>query len=419
MTKAQRIEEYIKDCFEVFHLNYKEYYYYEFEEGNPEEILWADDKGKISISAVEHASEVLGISVENILACNDDARRKWLRKYPFFWCMPGYEYSYEKSFYAPGFENLRLIERIFDSDLHEQYPVRFDYDDVVKRMIEKLKLQDRVEPGSFHEGASIQQLQITTENFCSFDRIEEMTISFIEMIKTATRLFLKALREELCAEEVEEYNLLVSVLGLRDRYYTRGYLYYNQLLKVKEFYCDLNEETFSSVIVFKRALNFKPWRYSEFICNKDLVQDYLNVMPQAKAIMREYAMEVSRFRCVFIWSDAKPITFSPEEEKMLSDFNEVIGEEDIPVEQRAKERSFVNIDKTSEELNGEEKTAEKIIGYCRPVKLGGLAVRMPQPDNDPLAMIKHINTLLGKVEHNNYIERIIARSNSSGGASDE
>jgi len=104
---------------------------------------------------------------------------------------------------------------------------------------------------------------------------------------------------------------------------------------------------------------------------------------------------------------------------MLSDFNEVIGEEDIPVEQRAKERSFVNIDKTSEELNGEEKTAEKIIGYCRPVKLGGLAVRMPQPDNDPLAMIKHINTLLGKVEHNNYIERIIARSNSSGGASDE
>ncbi len=419
MTKAQRIEEYIKDCFEAFHLNYKEYYYFEFEEGNPEEILWADEKGKISVSAVEHASEILGISTENILACSKEARMKWLRKYPFFWCVPGYEYSYEKSFYAPGFEKLRLIERIFDSDLHEQYPVRFDYDDVVRRMIEKLKLQECVEPGSYHEGASIQQLQISTENFCSYDRIEEMTTSFIEMVKTATHLFFKALSEELCATEVEEYNLLVSVLGLRDKYYTRGYLYYNQLLKVKDFYKDLNEETFSGAIIFKHALNFKPWRYSEFICNKELVQSYLDVMPQAKAIMREYAMEVSRFNCVFVWSDAKPITFSPEEEKMLSDFNEIVGEEDIPVEQRARERSFVNIDKTPEELNGEEKTAETIISYCRPVKLGGLMVKMPHVDNDPLAMFKHINTLLGKVEHNNYIERIIDRNDNSGGASDE
>ncbi len=416
MTKAERIEEFVKVCFELFHLNYEEYFCYDFEDGVLEEISWVDDKGKIIMSAVEHASEVLGISVEDILSKNREAMMKWLRKYSYLELLGEYYYAYEKTFYTPEFEVVRLAERIFDSDLSDQYTTRYDYVDIKKRMLEKLKLKNLVEPGAFHENATINNLRITTENFCSYDRIEEMTISFIDMINNSKQLFLKAINTELNKEEINEYNLLVSILGMRDRFYTRGYLYYSQLQKVRDFYKDINQDNFSDSIIFKQVHEFKPWRCSEFICNRDLVQKYLDVLPQTKADMRVYALDVTRFRCEFVWSDAKPIMYSPEEEKMLSDFNAAIGEEDIPLEKRAKERSCVDIDKTVDELNGEDKTAEMILSYCRPVKLGGLSIKIPSENYDASIMLKHISTLLGKVEHNNYIERIIARNEVSGGA---
>lgn len=423
MTKAERIVAYIKECFESFHIDFNKYFFYDFEDEGFEEIVWVDDKGKICMPAIEYASEILGISVEDIVSRNEDAPLKWLRKYPFFWHFRAYEYSYEKSFYVPEYESIRMVEVIFESDLRKQYPLRYNYHDVIKRMKEKLKLQNLVEPGVFHEGAMINNLRISTENFCSFDEIEEMTNSFINMIKNATQLFLKTLHTDLSDEEQNEYNLLVSALGLRDRFYTDGYLYYNQLLKVRAFYRDLNEQNFNDSIVFMHCLDFKPWRYSEFINNKELVQKYLNVVPQAKAAMREYAVEASVFKCVFEWSDAQPITFTPEVEQLISEVNASIGEKEIPLEKRSKELSSVKIDKTAEEFNGEEKTAEILMSYCRPAKLGGLPIRIPTYDLHPQintqAAIRHISALLGKIEHNNFIERVVARNNRSGGSGNE
>ncbi len=419
MTKAQKIENYIKECFQLFDINYKEYYYFQYEDGVFEDILWSDDNSEISMPAIEHASEVLGISVDDILSRNEKVLQKWLVKYPYFGHLGGYNYAYEKSFYTKEFERLRLLESIFDSDLSEQYPIRYDYADVKKRMIDKLKLLEQVEPGIYHEGATIKKLKISTENFCSYEKIEEMAICFIAMIKTATQLFLKAIHMNLNNEEKNEYNLLVSVLGLRDRFFTSGYLYYNQLMKVKDFYKNINDDTFCKYIIFKRILEFKPWRYSEFINNKKLVQEYLDVIPQAKAVMRDYAMEVTRFKCTFVWSDANPIMFSAKEEQIFSEINAILGEEDIPLDKRAKEWSYLNIDKTDEELNGEKKTAETILSYCRPVKLGGLAIKIPMYKNDPSDAIKHLRTLVGKVEDNNFVRRIIARKQKSGGSSNE
>ena len=65
MTKAQRIEEYIKECFETYGVPIEEFFSYQDEDGY-EDFDWTDGKGKINMKAVNYASELLGISVDEI-----------------------------------------------------------------------------------------------------------------------------------------------------------------------------------------------------------------------------------------------------------------------------------------------------------------------------------------------------------------
>lgn len=415
MTKAQRIKAYIRECFEENSINIKEFFS-NICEGTAYDICWTDKNGKIDMGIVSYASELLGISVDDILTQNDKAITKWWDKYPYFKYTEAYKYAYDRTFYGDGYDSMRLCEVIFDTKIDAPYPTRYNYQDVIKRLLEELKEIDKSLPGTYHKGAHITNLTICTNNFCEFEEIEEMTESFISMLERAKELFLKVIFSELTEDEIKEYNMLVTVLGLRDKYYTGGYLRYNELLLVKDQYKHLTHENFYDDIVFKHGLDFTPWRCKGFIENRDLVVRYLKVMPDAKGFMREFAVAVSQFLCNFVWSDAKPYVFSPEEEEEMAYIDELLGQEPVPYDERPKQHTEFYVKKTQEELAGDNFTADLLLKYCRPEKLGGISVRTPKYTEDPL---DRITALLGKVLHNNYIERLPYLADNSGGSKNE
>lgn len=101
--------------------------------------------------------------------------------------------------------------------------------------------------------------------------------------------------------------------------------------------------------------------------------------PLAKSKMRQFGLELTKFSCDFVWSDAKPIMFSDEEEMELADFEDICGLEHTPIEERAKERTHIFVEKNRSEIYGWGsyiKTLKKAYG---PVSKGGVVapVRVP------------------------------------------
>ena len=409
MASANEIKDYIKSCFSIYGLNLAEYFYWDFEDTNFEEIPWINEDGDLLPGLLPFACEILGFSEEEIAGCNEKAMFKWQHKYPYFQHLTPFSVAYKRTYFqGEEFDALRTLGLLFEVNMDKYYPSRFDSKDITKRLIQQLKDLDTSFPGTYHKGAHITDLTISTRNFCQYPDISEMTNSFITMVDNAISLFLKAVKEGLGTEEIKEYNFLVSVLGIRDRFYTRGYLYYDGLIKARELYSSLDEESFRDIIIFKKGLKFKPWQASEFVNDKDLVSRYLIAMPEAKAEMREFAVGVSQFECFFTWSDASPIQFSPEEEEELDAVDELLGEEPIPLEERAKEHTTVYVPKNKEELSGDEITAKTLIDYCRPVKLGGLMCKKPRSYGlFDMTRMDHIQFLLGKIKSNSFMDRII------------
>lgn len=415
MDDAEKIVTFIREWFDELSINYRQYFYYnpydpdedEFFDAEWVEIQWIKKDGTLDMKAVSYASEVLGISVKDILQTNEEAGMKWLRKYPYIIYVRPFEVAYENTFYGKGVEALRLIEVLFGKQPDLKYPPRYDYADVVRRLRAQLQEIDKVLPGTIHPNADITKLYISTENFCRFEHISEMTESFIAMTERATEMFLKAVRTELPAEEINEYNFLVSALGLEDRACVSRYLYYNSLRKIREVYQDVDRENMSRYLVFKRAREFQPWRCADFVNNKALVKQYLAVMPEAKGEMRKFAMSASRFLCDFVWSDAEPI-WDPDEDKDRDPFWEPTPAEKLP-----KKNTKIYVEKTPEELGGDDVTAKRLLRYCKPAKLGGIEVLAVQEQ------LERIKEMVGKVPENNYMDRIGGAFSGKEGETDE
>lgn len=102
-----------------------------------------------------------------------------------------------------------------------------------------------------------------------------------------------------------------------------------------------------------------------------LVQKYENIFPETKGELRQFAMLISKFYCEFIWSDAKPLTFSLEQEQEL---DLMFGEDDLPLSERAKEPSHIYIDKTPEEIGNDGKYVKRILDATAVSSKGGLSV---------------------------------------------
>ena len=144
-----------------------------------------------------------------------------------------------------------------------------------------------------------------------------MVGEIIRMFNRAGELFFRALKSDLEEVEINEYNFIVSLLRIRDAYYHSGYIYYSNICRCREVYKQEARPRFQDYVRVDNYRSFKPWICTGFIENRNLVEEYLDIMPEAKGLMREDAMSISNFCCTFTWSDAHPIMLSPEEEEEL------------------------------------------------------------------------------------------------------
>lgn len=302
MRNAEKVESFIRSVFEVYGLDYGDYFSIYTADDEKVELPMVMD-GEFDMTMVHRAAEILGEDVEDLLSMNSKKAAKWQIRFPYIDQKQSFEYACSRSYYGKNYDTLRLMEAIWDIDIPNK-PMRYDYKDVTRRMHALLKEYDKVAPGTYHEGANCDHLQINTTSFCHFAELEQMMASFFEMVERASVLFFTALEQDLSAEEIKEYNIIVSVLGIQDRCIPqKGELHYNMLRKLAPVYKAEQQADFLDYVILNPAKDVAPWRCAEFVQNRDMVQAYADIVPRAKKAMREFAFLATQFHCSFAWSD--------------------------------------------------------------------------------------------------------------------
>ncbi len=369
MKKPQTIAQFIMDCFNELCLDYDDYFSFIGKDGKKHRIPLCVD-GKLDKEAVKLAGRILGINVKDLMSCNYDAFIKWMDKFEYFSCYRQFNAAYERTIYSRRYDEIKLKEAIFGVKLPK--PIKYDLRQIKKRLEEKLKELDTSLPGTFHEDAEIQDLKVGISNFCHYPKIKEFIESYLQMIERAGELFFKAIDEDLCDDEINEYNIIVSVIGIKDFVYpTKGNLYYDNIVRCREIYKRENLPNFYDYITFAPTRSVVPWRCAEFVENQELVQRYINFHPNDKRYMREFAMQTKQFKCDFVWSDAKPVRLDDDGEEMYGDdFDDIFGKPTKP----ALERTVVFVPKTPEEIGDNEKYADILLQLCGSEKKGGIVL---------------------------------------------
>lgn len=377
MGSGKEINEFIRECFQSYSLDYKallDLYGIE-DEAEDRDVFGGDTLDMVQI---DKAAMVLGVTPDALLTMDDKAVYEWYKKYKYFTYITEFRYEMDRSRHGEDYDALHALDALFNTDYAKSAPSRYDVSAIVERLISLLRDVDKSLPGTFHEGAGITNLSISTTNFFSYHNISRMVRSYIDMVNRAKELFYKAWDTELSDEEVHEYNLLVSALGLQDRAYINKYLYYDLLRDFIKTYKAEGYQNFSTYVRMDHHFIPAFWACTGFVKNKALVQRFIDVCPDAKREMSEFALNASQFQCSFIWSDAKRVHFSPEEEEELDEFNEAIGLEPIDEEDRALETTTVYVQKTKDDLFGYDMYARLLNKLSGPANLGGVVTHIDE-----------------------------------------
>lgn len=378
MKKVERISKYVEEVFEQYGMN-KDHFFIEYDEETDEMFHIPLFPGtKPDEETLERISTKLGISKDEILNMDSDAAKRYWNKYEFFRLYDEFTamWKWHSQFKGdmPSAEEL-LIKAIFsDDNIYSDYQRLYDFDSIKQRLKDKLNEINQIVPGTVHENAEITNLQVITETFFSFPQCSKMVQSFLAMVERLKSLFYRTLNYELPEDEKNELNFLASWLNATDTYLLNTVMTYDNIRKLRGVYADEHKDDFYDCVRIRGCFDVPLWRCQEFFDDLNLVQEYENIFPETKIHLREFSMLVSKFYCEFIWSDAKPIIFSIEEEQELSEINRIFGEEDIPLEKRGKEKTRIYIDKTPDEIGDCEKYVNRILAAAAVPSKGGLSV---------------------------------------------
>lgn len=386
MKSKEQVAQYVRDYFDRYGLNDYDFFVSSVEDeyGRSE---WVEiplfTLGEMDSETLSRISLHTGLSTEEIVNCDEQAATRYLEKYPFIYLFKAYKERFEwYSHYKTEFPSAEewVQNAIFTENPEFPVEMRYDYADIKVRLIDKLKEIDAVMPGIYHEDAEITELRFRTDVFFSFPDCGKMMRSFIDMVNRLKELFFKALQAELSRDEINEFNFLGSRLNATDVTAPTFVMNYDTLRKYRKVYIEENLTDFFSYVKIRTFVQSAPWCCKEFFDDMSLVNEFVNIFPRAKAMMREFAMSVSKFECVFVWSDAKPIMYSPQEEAELDDIDDMMGYKHLPYEQRAKEHTRIYIEKTSQEMFGWEEYVKKVADVVAPPAKGGLSLPKREVD---------------------------------------
>lgn len=377
MDNIQELTKYIKNTFDLYDID-KSGFFFEYDENLHETVdipLFPNDQ--IDEDVLNRVCVSLGLTRQEVLSMDAATARKYWNKYPFICLYRDYLSCWEwySQYKSMKPSELELIQKIIfskEDNIFDSYDKRYDYQDIRQRMIEQLHIIDAVMPGTYHEGAEITNLCIHTETFFSFPECSRMIQSFLQMVERLKELFFRAIHAELPDDDIREMNFLASYLYATDAVMPSVVMTYDVARLYRNVYLEENSRDFFSYVKIGRFIKTEPWRCKEFFENMNAVQDFVNVFPQAKTMMREFAMSSTKFYCSFVWSDAKPIVFSPEDELELSEISRSFGEKEPTWEERAKEPTAIYVNKTVDELGSGAQYAQRLQDAAAPERKGGL-----------------------------------------------
>lgn len=283
MNQAKDIEAYVKKALATFSISGNGYFYtIDSKTGRriPQELFFCD---VIADSVLERLSVDLGISMQDILDMNEEPLKAYYNKYPFFRLYRNYisEWDRQREFSDNLSAEEHLIAAIFGEKSQLKIEKRYDYEDVKKRLVKFLKETDKVMPGTYHEGATINDLTIETECMISYPQITELTRSFLQMLEDVKKLFFKGIHEELEEDEIHLFNLLCSVLIITDIAAPSVYMNYDNLQRYRTIYAKEGLSDFFSYFRVQKFVDTEPWRCKEFLDDGVLVQQFINCFPYA------------------------------------------------------------------------------------------------------------------------------------------
>ena len=361
---TRKIMDYVRAYFELYGFN--DFGIFKRCDDKTGELISADylDGGPKDDEKLEWLSEYIGLTVDEIKNTDEGALTKYYQKYSYFHYFSQYQAEcYNQGVFQDGLTvEQRILKNIFGQYCDLKTTKRYDVSSIKRRLIKKLQEINQVMPGTYHNGASIENLQISTASVISFPQISELLSSFFQMVDRTKRLFFKALETDLENEEILEYNFLVNALQIKTTSMSGQYVNYHHLMNNRDYYSQENNPDFFCYVSVGALIRSAPWKCRQFFDDPALVSKFFDTFPDVKAEMRKYYMNTSRFNCVFTWSDAKPIPLDME-------YYDESGF-DAPTE-LPKEKTQIYIEKEPEELFDWNNYLEKIKKISSSAKKGG------------------------------------------------
>lgn len=385
MNDIQKITDFVEHVFDRYQAS-KYDFFFTYEGRASEQVRQPlFPTGELDDDTLRRISNHIGLTKNEIITMDMKAAMKYWNKYPFFRLYRKYmdAWSWHQNFIGemPTVEEL-FLKAIFSDKDDIRGEHRYDMNDLRARLVSTLKEIDQAIPGTYHEGAEITELRVSTQIFFSFPQCSEMIRSFIDMVKRTEELFFLSLHNELSEEDANELNFLASWLNAVDVVMPSKVMNYENVRTYRAAYLEENHQDFFSYVKIKSFIGTEPWRCQEFFDDMDLVSEFFYIFPHAKAGMRQFAHDVARFSCTFIWSDADYVRFSEEDEQMMDEFDAILGYEPISESERAKEVTHIYVDKKPEEMLGWDKFAKQLKIAAGPTSKGGIAVPNRQSFSD-------------------------------------
>lgn len=406
---AQAVQAYIEYWFETYGISYKLFFGLD-EDDSYEGMPCYDSEWNLNEDMISYAATILGISQEDILSCNQEAAEKWMHKYSFF------EQDLDTLFANPMYstmpiELIRGRSRKKD-ETAEEHLLRlifegskpaFDKESIKNRLRDFLEQANEYAPGINRKNQKMVKLNVNTAVMQHYPNFKEVLESYIEVVSNFRELFAKALDRDLNDEEIKEFNFLSSALYAYDVHATsRKSFLYDDFKELREIYIKDGFQDFFDIGRFRNQV--KPWRFVEFVKDKELAQRYFDLFPSWKPDLIEFSNDVAFFCCTFWWEDDLQKFLGAYGGDPKATFRDsLLSEDDAPLEYAP---ISVKIPKTADELFGEEKSIKVLREMGRSEKMGGLRYRerWNNPFRDPFEKRR---ARMGVLRDRNYFDNYI------------
>lgn len=326
---------------------------------------------------IETVSDLLGLSVESILTCDETAANALYKKYPYFDMVSLWKFSSQMR--APG-KAEALLEYLFTFDKQENpdyYPENRIAESikasVLRRCEQKIKDINALFPDTFPHDLPISSFHIETDYFIHHPNVYTLIQERNRVINRFSELFFEALKRNLTSEEIQEFNLYCTHFDARDALTPSIYVFYPYVEDNRELFLLEGHNHLEDYLSFRR--DFHPWKAREFYDDSQFVKDYIHQYPFVKKEIREFIKKVSAYHCFYVYiknpEALNDVSDDFELDSSSFDFLSFDEDEDNGPYEISNE---ILIEKTKKELGEDKELVDLIRKLVISSKLGGIEV---------------------------------------------